>query len=203
MRVPFQQAPSATGVRMLISRERTKLINAIVFFARNTQHCGKVKLFKLLYLLDFAHFRETGRSVTGMDYLAWKMGPVPLPLLQEWDQLAADLAGAVDIVPERVIDYERERVVPKVEFDDSSFTKRELRLMTELADRFRTDFTKPLISFTHVERGPWEKIWDDGRGNHARIPYLLAVPDDDPQRDAILDAAREYESLRTDKSTSH
>jgi len=49
---------------MLIGRERQKLIQACVYFAANTQGCGKVKLFKLLYLLDFAHFRETGRSVT-------------------------------------------------------------------------------------------------------------------------------------------
>lgn len=35
---------------MLISREREKLINAILFFASNTHFCGKVKLFKLLYL---------------------------------------------------------------------------------------------------------------------------------------------------------
>ena len=82
---------------MLISREREKLINAILYFASNTQHCGKVKLFKLLYLLDFAHFRETGRSVTGLDYRAWKMGPVPFILLQEWDDPEDDLAQAIDI----------------------------------------------------------------------------------------------------------
>lgn len=92
---------------MLIPRTREKLINAIVYFATNTQHCGKVKLFKLLYLLDFAHFRQTGRSVTGLDYHAWKMGPVPLDLMQEWDQLEADMATAVKIVPEKVIDYIR------------------------------------------------------------------------------------------------
>jgi len=28
---------------VLISRNREKLINAIVYFASNTQHCGKVK----------------------------------------------------------------------------------------------------------------------------------------------------------------
>ena len=97
---------------MLISRNREKLINAIVYFAANTQHCGKVKLFKLLYLLDFAHFRETGRGVTGLDYRAWKMGPVPLDLMQEWDQLEPDMARAIDIVPEKVIDYIRERSCP-------------------------------------------------------------------------------------------
>ncbi|EQD73859.1 hypothetical protein B1A_04740, partial [mine drainage metagenome] len=63
---------------MLISHEREKLINAIIFFAIHTRFLGKTKLFKLLYFLDFEHHKETGRSVTGMDYFAWKMGPVPV-----------------------------------------------------------------------------------------------------------------------------
>jgi hypothetical protein len=36
---------------MLVSREREKLCQAIVFFAQNTQKLGKTKLFKLLYFL--------------------------------------------------------------------------------------------------------------------------------------------------------
>lgn len=188
---------------MLISRERQKLVNAIVYFAANTEYCGKVKLFKLLYLLDFAHFRETGRSVTGLEYRAWKLGPVPLDLMQEWEQLEPDLAEAVAIVPEQVIDYYRERVVPKVAFDDSSFTRRELRLMAELAARFREEQTRPLINFTHAERGPWDKIWDSSRGNNERIPYALALSDDDPNREAILEAAREFESMTAADSRRH
>lgn len=180
---------------MLIQREREKLIHAIVFFATHTEHCGKVKLFKLLYLLDFMHFRETGRSVTRLDYRAWKMGPVPLELMQEWDQLDPDLAAAVDVVPEQVIDYVRERVVAKLAFDESLFTKRELRLMNDLVDRFRAELTKPLVSFTHAERGPWDKIWDAGRGNNERIPYTLAVADSDPHAAAVLESAREYEGI--------
>jgi uncharacterized phage-associated protein len=154
-----------------------------------------VRLFKLLYLLDFAHFRETGRSVTGMDYRAWKMGPVPLDLMQEWEELEPDMAKAVDIVPETVIDHIRQRVVPKTAFDDSFFSKRELRLMQELATRFREELTKPLIGFTHEETGPWSKVWDSGRGNNQAIPYTLAVRDDDPHRDAILESASEYEGI--------
>jgi uncharacterized phage-associated protein len=187
--------PTIVPAAMLISRDRQKLINAVVFFAANTQHCGKVKLFKLLYLLDFSHFRETGRSVTGLDYRAWKMGPVPLELVQEWDQLEPDLAAAVEIAPERVIDYIRERVIPRQAFEDSLFTKRELRIMSDLAQRYRDELTKPIISFTHAERGPWDKIWDSGRGNNERIPYTLSIPDDDPNREAILESAREYEGI--------
>jgi uncharacterized phage-associated protein len=188
---------------MLISQARQKLINAIVFFAQNTQYCGKVKLFKLLYLLDFGHFRETGRSVTGLEYLAWKMGPVPLDLMQEWDQLEPDLAAAIDIQSEQVIDYTREKVVPRTQFDESPFTKRELRHMSDLAGRFRDEMTKPLINFTHEERGPWDKIWDAGLGNNTRIPYTLAIADDDPNRDAILEAAREYEAIAAADTRRH
>lgn len=187
---------------MLISRDREKLVNAIVFFARNTQYCGKTRLFKLLYLLDFHHFRETGRGVTGLEYHAWKNGPVPFALVQEWDDLEADLAAAVDIVPERVIDYDRQRVDAKVAFEDSHFSKRELRLMQELAHRHHDEMTKPLIGLTHEERGPWDKIWDGGRGNNERIPYALAVPDDDPNREAVLEAAREYVGIATADAAS-
>jgi uncharacterized phage-associated protein len=180
---------------MLISRNREKLINAVVYFASNTRHCGKVKLFKLLYLLDFTHFRETGRSVTGLDYRAWKMGPVPLELMQEWEELESDMAHAIDIVPEKVIDFIRELVVPKVAFDDSLFTRREIRLMHDLSAQFIDELTKPLIGFTHEDRGPWDKIWDGGKGNNERIPYSLAVLDSDPNRDAILESARDYEGV--------
>jgi uncharacterized phage-associated protein len=188
---------------MLIHTHREKLINSIVFFAWNTKHCGKVKLFKLLYLLDFNHFRETGRSVTNADYLAWKMGPVPSELVQEWDEPEADLAQAFDIVPQKVIDYTRELVVAKVQFDDSQFTKRELRIMQELANRFRDDYAMPMVNVTHQERGPWAKIWDEGRGNNTRIPYVLAVPDDDPNRDAILQAAHEREGILAGSRQHH
>lgn len=177
---------------MIVSHEREKLINAIVYFSGNTKYCGKIKLIKLLYLLDFEHFRQTGRSVTGLDYCAWKMGPVPLPLYQEWDVPEADLASAIDIVPEKVIDHTRETVIPKVAFDDSHFTKRELRIMDSLAEKLRGSYSKPLIDMTHSERGPWESIWDDGRGNGNPIPYRLAIGDDDPHRAAILDSADEY-----------
>lgn len=177
---------------MLVSHHREKLINAILYFASNTKYCGKIKLIKLLYLLDFAHFRETGHSVTGLDYHAWKLGPVPVDVYQEWDTLSDDLAAAIDIVPERVIDYERETVRPKRAFDPAAFSKRELRLLDSLARRFRDDLSKPLVNITHEEQGPWAKIWDSGRGNNERIPYALAL--DTSGERAV--AARESADLR-------
>lgn len=180
---------------MLRNRNREKLIQAIVFFARNTRALGKIKLFKLLYLLDFEHFRATGRSVTGLEYRAWKYGPAPTTLNQEWDELEPDLQAAITIQPEKIIDFIRETVVPRVEFDDQHFTPRELRLMQDLAVRYRDEFSPKMIDVTHAENGAWAKVWRNGEGGDELIPYALAVPDDAPNREAVLQTARDYTAI--------
>lgn len=181
---------------MLESHDREKLINAAIYFAEHTRHCGKIKLIKLLYLLDFEHYRQTGAPVTGMEYRAMKMGPVPMELYQEWDALEPDFADDIDIVPLQVVDFVRESVRPLRAFDDSHFTRRELRLMHELATRFRDDFSKPMIGVTHEERGPWAAIWDNGRGNLERIPFALAIREEDSHAALVREAATEYEGIR-------
>jgi len=186
---------------MIKTHEREKLINAMVFFAENTRHCGKIKLFKLLYLLDFEHFKETGRPVTGMEYRAWEKGPVPHELWCEWPAMqrgsaANDIANAIDIVPESTGDYELQKVVPLIAFHDDHFTRRELRIMRSLVERFRDERTKPLINFTHQLLGPWEVTWRDGQGNNESIDYALAVGADDPYAAEILEAAAEFEAVK-------
>jgi uncharacterized phage-associated protein len=179
----------------LRNRNREKLIQAILYFAQNTQHLGKIKLFKLLFLLDFEHFRQTGRSVTGMEYRAWKMGPVPIELMQEWDQLEPDLAAAIVIEPKRVIDYDRYEVGARQQFDPSHFSKRELKLLETIAQQHRDALSQPLVDLTHAENGAWAKTWADGAGNDRVIGYTLAVAEDDPNRDAVLAAAEEHEAI--------
>lgn len=180
---------------MLVSHEREKLINAIVFFANHTRHLGKVKLFKLLYLLDFEHFRQTGRSVTGLDYRAWKFGPVPVALEQEWEDPEPDMAAAIRIEPQRVIDYVRETVAAQADFDDSHFTKRELRLMAELATQYCDELSHHMIDVTHAENGAWARVWNEGRGFDQPIDYALSLAEDDQHRAAILDFAREHHAI--------
>ena len=59
---------------MFVSRQREKLLNAIVFFVTRTKNCNTIKLFKLLNFLDFEHYRQTGESVTGL-VLCVETGP--------------------------------------------------------------------------------------------------------------------------------
>ncbi|WP_343632455.1 Panacea domain-containing protein [Roseateles sp.] len=172
---------------------RHRLINAVLFFAKNTKYCGKIKLFKLLYLLDFEHFRQTGKSVTGYDYQAWKFGPVPVELMEEWEQLDPDLAQVVHIVPEPVIDFVRQTVKANEgsEFDDTEFTARQLRIMNELSARYRDTKSDKMIDVTHAQNGAWDKVWEGGKGAHKQIPYALGIPDDAPDKAILLEVAKE------------
>ena len=178
-----------------LARSRTK--NAIFYFASNTRACGKVKLFKLLYLLDFEHFRQTGRSVTGYEYEAWKFGPVPADLMEEWESPEDDLREFVAIRPELVINHVRETVVPLpgVEFDESDFTPRQGQIMAELAERYRDTMSGQLIDVTHAQNGAWDRVWAGGAGRQESSPYELALPDNFPHREAILDSAAEHKAF--------
>ncbi|MFM9912225.1 MAG: Panacea domain-containing protein [Methylophilaceae bacterium] len=168
---------------------RHKLINAIVFFASNTKFCGKIKLFKLLYLMDFEHFSQTGKSITGFEYQAWKFGPVPTDLMEEWEELNADLAQAVRIVEEKVIDYERQavKVNDGVVFDDTFFSPRQLAIMQALAEKYSKTYSPKMIDVVHEQNGAWDKIWQNGRGSRKPIPYALALADNTSNRDALIE----------------
>ncbi len=59
----------------------SKYRNAILYICQRLggQVFGKKKLYKLLYYVDFDHFeyQESMSPITGEEYKAWPMGPVP------------------------------------------------------------------------------------------------------------------------------
>jgi hypothetical protein len=88
---------------------------------------------KFLFFLDFCHFRQTGKSVTGFDYYAWEMGPVPKALFEELNAMKKDLRAAINIAASG----EFQQIAPKKEFDATHFTKRERELLEKLSFIFR------------------------------------------------------------------
>jgi uncharacterized phage-associated protein len=182
---------------MKSSIHRTRLKNAIVFFAEHTEACGKIKLFKLLYMFDFEHFRQTGKSATGLHYEAWKLGPVPVELNKQWHELKSGRSDSIEIVPEKQVDHTRETVKlrPGVTFDDGDFTPRQIRILQSLCDKYLDVRSQKIIDVTHEQNGAWDKIWAGGKGNFSTIPYELAIPDDAPNRDLILESSLEFRHI--------
>jgi uncharacterized phage-associated protein len=161
---------------MLITYNREKLLNAIVYFSKHTSLCGITKLFKLLYFLDFEHYKQTGRSVTGLDYFAWKMGPVPVDLYEEIPIPEPDLAEKVKITPVKT-KYNNPMflIEAKGEFDPSNFTRRELEILQRLAERYDLSNADEMIEATHVETLPWHQVYNVEQRRRGAIPYEYAL----------------------------
>lgn len=176
---------------MVKTHHREKLLNALVYFAAHTRGCGKTKLFKLLFLLDFEHFKATGRSVTGLDYYAWERGPVPVQLNGELDEPSGDLFQAIRIEPEQIGNYQRLTVVPQRSFDPSHFSNRELHLLESIAAAYSHANATDMVEVTHAENGAWDKVWQDGDGQNQLIRYELAL-EGLPDRERIEQAAHDY-----------
>lgn len=165
---------------MIINHHREKLINAIIYFVKNTKRCGLTKLLKLLYFLDFIHFRETGRSVTGNSYFAWARGPVPADLWNEIHKSPGDdLQKAVLIIPPNKTEDEWQmQFKPKQKFNNSFFTKREMRIMEELAEIFLEAQANDMIEATHLKGQPWDVTFKK-KGEKSEIDYRLALDGSD------------------------
>lgn len=161
---------------MIANYNRTKLINVILFFAKNTNFCGVTKLFKLLYFLDFGHYQDTGRSVTGLEYFAWKMGPVPVTLYEEIECPDPDIAEKVTFEPVKT-KFEKPMMLAsaKAEFDPSHFSKREIRLLKMLAKQYKNSKSDEMIEATHLENLPWNQVYNIENKRQEKIPYEYAL----------------------------
>lgn len=183
---------------VFVEHFREKLINSIIYFLKNTNYCFKTKLFKLLYILDFYHFKQTGRSVTGLDYFAWEKGPVPRELFEEFARPKQDLLQCVYIPrtkdPDGIF-----RMKPKCNFDTYFFSKRELRLLEQISYIFKDAKAEEMIEVTHLPNMPWDKTIRT-KGEYEKIDYLLAL--DNTKESLSLDEvskrindAREFENI--------
>jgi len=152
---------------------KEKLINSILYFTKQVKYPGKTKICKLLFSLDFTHFKETGKSVTGLDYYAWERGPVPKSLFYK-------LSG--DIISEEFQPYfiiiKRERlheIFPRQEPNLTVFSKREKRILEEIVEIFKSTKAKDMTEISHLKGKPWDTTLKS-RGLK-KIDYMLAIDD--------------------------
>ena len=158
---------------MIITHQREKLINAIIYFAESTKYCGKKKILKLLSELDFEHFKQTGRSTTGLDYSAWPMGPVPSELFEELSgRMRPDLAKAINILPAGKL----QKIIPKKQFSSKYFTKREKKLLSNFVEIFKDATAEQMEASSHREGGPWDRTVKE-KGLQQPIDYFMALDD--------------------------
>lgn len=161
---------------MLVGRSKEKLRNAVVYFVQNTKYCGKTKLFKLLYFLDFEHFAQTGRSVTGLEYFAWPKGPVPVEIFDEVETPGTVLNGVVEVTKRTAYNGNIiNDIRPLQAFSGEHFSKRELKLLVALSQEYVNSYADDMVEATHLENLPWHQIYEVEGHKQKLIPYELAL----------------------------
>ena len=157
---------------MILTNHRKKLINAIIYFAGHTKYCGKTKLLKLLYLVDFKNFKQTGKSITGLEYYAWKMGPVPRELFEELSgNMKPDIKSAIHDLP---AGEGFKQIRPKKKFDSQFFSKNEMKLLEDIAFVFKDTMADAMVESTHLKNEPWDRTLKK-KGEFQKIDYMLAI----------------------------
>lgn len=167
--------------QMFLSFSRVKLINAIAYFVQNTKYCNTIKLFKLLNFLDFEHFRQTGKNVTGLSYEAWSQGPVSRELWDEIHKPSDDFLKAitVSVARDELSDVPTRRdFLIKKRFEQKYFTKRELEIMGRLVFFFDELTATQMSEYSHSRGMPWHKVYKEMGKPGAPIPYDLTLESD-------------------------
>jgi uncharacterized phage-associated protein len=169
------------------TNQQEKLINAIIYFTKNTWFCNRIKLYKLLYFFDFGKFEAIGSCATGLEYYAWRKGPVPSELestINDILQKEIELQESYFLknILEENFEFREDSsehktliIKSKKAFDETVFTKREYRLLQELVTKYEKTKADEMILATHGEDSPWDKTWKNNPFN--RIDYFLACPE--------------------------
>jgi hypothetical protein len=150
--------------------------------------------------LDFQHFAQTGRTVTGLDYFAWQNGPFPKSLEAELKTPPVDFTDNFDLIrkPFKATEGMREAldIVPKTKFNPNVFTKRELSLLEAIADEFSLNRADEMIRSTHLPGDPWDRVYHQEQRKRQQIPLEYAVDKSDDQHvNEVLLAAQEHQEM--------
>jgi DNA-binding transcriptional regulator YiaG/uncharacterized phage-associated protein len=144
-----------------------KLYNIILFFAEKITP-WKTKLNKLLFYSDFLHFKKNCSSITGLNYRAIPLGPVP----DKFDIIFSLVNQNKFIEIEyKVFPNEGtgERFYPSPErhFNEEIFNTEELTTLNQVMNKVGKMNTYELVEMSHNEKG-----WIENQEEKGLISYF-------------------------------
>ena len=158
------------------NKEKTR--EAISCFVTQTNYCSLGKLFRLLYFMDFTHFMEAGRSVTGLEYTAHQYGAIPCVL---WQKIIGDSHSYADVAKELAVTYSLGQIYERLgkQVPTDCLSNREKRIISSLSSKYILTPCCYMDEGDHFESRPsrvtFEKYHHDGVFEYLTIPYALAI----------------------------
>ena len=127
---------------------KEKICNMILYFSDSI--VLKTKLLKEMFYADFLYYKNSCKSITGLEYAKIKFGPVP-------DQFESILN---ECLKEKIINYEViykgqyecHNISSNKTFDETIFEKEELEVLKKVKDKFKDFNSKDIVNFSHKEK---------------------------------------------------
>ncbi len=133
-----------------------KVINLIKYFTYNNP-IVKSKLLKMLFYADFSYFKETGFSITGLNYAHKQFGPVP----NQHDYLLASILKIDDSIRvdvQQIGDYMGELYISDSPSSPGVFSEEVLFIIRKVGNYFQHFKAKDIKKFSHEEKGYKETV---------------------------------------------
>jgi hypothetical protein len=165
--------------------ERTRTLNAVLYFVSETIDCTERKLHSLLYLSDVLCFQRSGQTITGMSYLALTSGP-KAPFVQVWlEYMPEEMGTRIRRDTSHAFNTVRQvfRPTGDVPFDDDPFTSKHLEIMEEVVRAVGGMRGRDIV-YARFDNGAYQMA--RGRGSEEKILMEEAVSAQDPNRAEIL-----------------
>jgi DNA-binding transcriptional regulator YiaG len=146
-----------------------KIQNVIIYLVEHIVP-WKTGLNKLLFYTDFAHYRNYGKSIMGLQYRAIPLGTVP----SNYDRILANVVEK-ELVQVEYVQFNNGNVGenykhnPLHPFDESLFSELELKTLQSVVERFKGKTTAQIVKQNHQE-----KAWIDNYEQRGLVDYGYA-----------------------------
>jgi hypothetical protein len=152
--------------------------------SKDDPRMSRVKLNKLLYLVDFDAYRLLGHSLTGATYIKGEHGPMAAQLPLAEKELGE--RGYLGWRSEGEPPYTQKIPVALETADESRFTADELRIIEAALAQLADVGGGGARDWSHEESVGWNEVEDE-----EAIPYHSAVFSTEPIPDSDVERARE------------
>lgn len=127
---------------------KEKVYNIILYFA--DKKILKTKLLKEMFYADFLCYKETCKSMSGLEYSKLPLGPVPDQF--EYILNEGTTNKIIDYDIDYNNDYECHNISAKKAFDSSLFTEDELSILKLVKTKFKKYGSKDIVDYSHREK---------------------------------------------------
>lgn len=160
-------APKVFSQQIPDERKTQELILYISTISEGDENFGAVKLNKLLFYSDFLAYLRYGKSITGQEYQALRLGPAPRRFLPIRKKMVED--GSLTVIERDHYGHSQQKPLARRNADLSAFSAEEIALVDSVICSFHDANAKEVSDWSHEFAG-----WQFAREGET-IPYCVAL----------------------------